>query len=406
VKTFQIASRNIRRDFRRTAITIITIVIGVFVIILARGILMGFQNETKVQVIETRTGDIQIHRTGYLETLNILPLDLSFRLDNAMELVSGIDGIQEATGRILFSGQLTTLEESSMLLGKAIDVEKELTVCPRLKDYVVEGEFLTPGDRNAIVLAGDLFRKLHVALGDSLTLFAASKEGAINATELIVKGVYVSDMPDSSNKLGFIPLETAQKLLLMDGIVTEVILKTEKNIDFNDIVSQLKKKGDSDELEINTWEEIEQGFMRAVENQNFLSLMVSVILFIIVFSTVMNTMLMVVLERTREIGTLMAIGYKKRHILCLFLYEGALKGVIGGIIGSIVGAVVVYILNITGIVFSRPGTGQTAFVLKPEIDLEILVLAILFSLGAAVLASLYPANRGASMDPVESLRSV
>jgi len=103
VKTFQIASRNIRRDFRRTAITIITIVIGVFVIILARGILMGFQNETKVQVIETRTGDIQIHRTGYLETLNILPLDLSFRLDNAMELVSGIDGIQEATGRILFS---------------------------------------------------------------------------------------------------------------------------------------------------------------------------------------------------------------------------------------------------------------------------------------------------------------
>ncbi len=406
MKTFQIAGRNIRRDFRRTAITIITIVIGVFVIVLARGILKGFQNETKVQVIESRTGDIQIHKAGYRETLNILPLDLSVRLDDVMKLVSSVDGIKEVSGRILFSGQLTTLEESSMLLGKAIDVEKELVVCPKLKDCIVQGEFLTPKDKNAIVLTKDLFTKLHVALGDSLTLFATSKEGAINATELVVKGVFVSTMPDSSNKLGFIPLKTAQELLLMDGIVTEVVLKTEKNCNINEIVSEMKNRKSADELEINTWQEIEQGFIRAMQNQDFLSVMVSMILFIIVFSTVMNTMLMVVLERTREIGTLMAIGYKKKHILSLFLLEGAIKGLMGGIIGSILGAAVVSILNTTGILFSRPGTEQGAFVLRPEIDSGILVLAILFSLGAAALASLYPANRGASMDPVESLRSV
>lgn len=406
MKTFQIASRNIRRDFRRTAITIITIVIGVFVIVLARGILKGFQNETKVQVIESRTGDIQIHKTGYRETLNILPLDLSVRFDDIMKLVSSVDGIKEASGRIFFSGQLTTLEESSMLFGKAIDVEKELVVCPRLKDNIVQGEFLTPEDKNKIVLTKDLFTKLHVELGDSLTLFAASKEGAINATELIVKGVFVSDMPDSSNKLGFIPLKTAQELLLMDGIVTEVVLKTEKNYNINEIVSEMKNRKSANELEINTWQEIEQGFIRAVANQDFLSIMVSVILFIIVFSTVMNTMLMVVLERTREIGTMIAIGYKNRHILFLFLLEGAMKGLIGGIIGSILGAAVVSILNTTGLVFSRPGTEQAAFVLRPEIDPGILVLSILFSLVAAVLASLYPANRGANMDPVEALRSV
>jgi len=406
MKTFQIAGRNIRRDFRRTSITIITIVIGVFVIILARGILMGFQNETKVQVIESRTGDIQIHRTGYRETLNILPLDLSIRFDDVMKLTSNIQGIKKISGRILFSGQLTTLEESSMLFGKAVDVENELLVCPRLKDNIVQGEFLTPDDKNKIVLTKDLFAKLHVELGESLTLFATSKEGAINATELIVKGVYVPDMPDSSNKLGFIPLKTAQELLLMDQIVTEVVLKTEKNYNIDKIVSALRSKTSANGLEINTWEEIEQGFIRAVENQDFLSVMVSAILFIIVFSTVMNTMLMVVLERTREIGTMMAIGYKKRHILSLFLLEGAMKGLIGGIIGSLLGATVVSILSITGLNFSRPGSEQEAFVLRPEIDIEILVLAILFSLGAAVLASLYPANRGASMDPVESLRSV
>ena len=81
-----------------------------------------------------------------------------------------------------------------------------------------------------------------------------------------------------------------------------------------------------------------------VERQGLLSVVVSVILFIIVFSTVMNTMLMVVLERTNEIGTLMAIGFKRRHILALFVFEGTLKGLIGGTIGTVLGGITVLIL--------------------------------------------------------------
>jgi len=406
VKIFKIAIRNIMRNKRRTTITIITIVIGVFAIVLARGIIKGFQRETIVNMIEIRTGDIQIHKIGYRETLDILPLDLSFNYNDLLNGMSDIKGIKEISGRVLFSGQLTTQEESTVLYGKAIDVAKELSICPRLRSNMTLGEFLTPEDKNKIILNKDLYKRLGVEIGNSVLLFATSKAGAINATELILKGVFHSDLPDSNKNLGYIPLRTAQELLLMDGLVTEVVVKNESAHDINQTAAKLKNNFSGYDYEINTWQEIEQSINRMVENQNLLSGAVSIILFVIVFSTVMNTMLMIVLERTSEIGTLMAIGFKRKHILSLFLLEGLFKGIIGGIIGTIVATIVVFSLNTIGIPFYMPGSTEASFIIKPEIDLKIILLAFLFSIGAAVLASLYPANRGSNMDPVEALRSV
>ncbi|MCP3876216.1 MAG: ABC transporter permease [Desulfobacteraceae bacterium] len=406
MKILKIAIRNITRNKRRTTITVITIVIGVFVIILARGIIKGFQNETIIQMIETRTGDIQIHKVGYRETLDILPLDLSFNFNDVLNEIPVIKGAKEISGRILFSGQIATQEESSVLYGKAIDVEKELAICPRLNKKMYLGNFLTPQDRKAIVLNKDLFNRLGIDIGNSVLLFATTKAGAINATELVLKGVFHSDLPDSNKNLGYIPLKTAQELLLMDGIVTEVALKTHSSYDIDHTALEMKNIFSRYDFEINTWQEIEQSIDRMVENQDLLSGAVSVILFIIVFSTVMNTMLMVVLERTSEIGTLMAIGYKRKHILSLFLLEGLFKGMIGGIIGTVIATIVVFILNNIGIPFYMPGSTEASFIIKPEIDIKIILLALIFSIGAAVLASLYPANRGSMMDPVEALRSV
>ena len=231
MKLLKIATRNTKRNVRRTAITLLTIVIGVFVIIFAGALVKGFQNETIVQVIETRTGDIQIHKTGYRETLDIMPLDLSINFNDVLNGISGIKGLKETSGRILFSGQLATQEESAVLLGKAIDVAKELAICPRVKDNMVFGEFLTPEDKNKIVLTKDSSERLKINIGDTILLFATSKEGAINATELMLKGVFHSDLPGSSKKLGYIPLKTAQELLLMNGMVTEVVLKKETDND-------------------------------------------------------------------------------------------------------------------------------------------------------------------------------
>jgi len=400
------ALRNIRRNTRRTAVTVVTVVIGVVVIVFARGLVKGFQNETIINMVETRTGDIQVHRAGYRETLDTAPLDLSIELGEILADLSGDTGIREVAGRILFSGRLATEEESAFMLGKAVDVERELGVCPRLKDGVFLGEFLAPGDRNTIVVTGDLYRSLDVEPGETFTLFATTREGAINATELILKGVIDSDLPDANKKTGYIPLSTGQDLLLMDGIVTEIVVKVEKEHDIDAVAGGMRGRLSGRGLEVATWKEIEQNIRRMLANHDFLAMVVSVILFVIVFSTVMNTMLMVVLERTSEIGTLAAFGFKRGHILSLFLLEGGMKGAIGGVLGIVIGTAAVLILNATGMPFHMPGGSGVTYMIRPEIDLRTIVLALTFSVGSALLASLYPASRAARMDPVEALRSV
>jgi putative ABC transport system permease protein len=290
------------------------------------------------------------------------------------------------------------------LLGKAIDVEKELSICPRITDSLVAGEFLTADDRNSILLTEATADNLKIKIGDTMLLFAISEKGAINATELILKGLFKSPLPDSSKKLGYIPLQTAQDLLLMNGKVTEVVIKKDKQANVDEIANQIKAGLTETKYETSTWREIEQIIVQMVERQGFLGIVVSVILFVIVFSTVMNTMLMVVLERTSEIGTLMAIGFRENHILALFVYEGTMKGLIGGTIGTLLGSLAVVVLNMIGIRLSLPGEDIT-FILRPEIDGRLIIFAFIFSIGAAILASLYPANRGAKLNPVEALRS-
>ena len=179
MKLLKIAIRNTKRNVRRTAITVVTVVIGVFVIVFAGGVVKGFQNETIVQMIETRTGDIQIHKTGYRETLDIMPLDLSINFNDVVNGIADMDGVEELSGRIFFSGQLVTQEESAVIFGKAIDVAKELAICPRVKNSMVSGEFLTPDDRNHIVLTTTSAEKLKIDIGDTILLFATSEKGQL-----------------------------------------------------------------------------------------------------------------------------------------------------------------------------------------------------------------------------------
>jgi putative ABC transport system permease protein len=192
----------------------------------------------------------------------------------------------------------------------------------------------------------------------------------------------------------------------MDGIVTEVVLKTENGYDPAGIAADMKRTLSGYALDINTWEEIEHNIRRMLANHDLLAMVVSVILFVIVFSTVMNTMLMVVLERTNEIGTLTAVGFKRLHILSLFLVEGGLKGVMGGVIGIVVGTAAVSALKSAGIPFRMPGGTGAIYMIRPEVDSSVIILALVFAVGAALLGSLFPADRASRMDPVEALRSV
>jgi putative ABC transport system permease protein len=153
---------------------------------------------------------------------------------------------------------------------------------------------------------------------------------------------------------------------------------------------------------VETWEEL-GGFLRdAMALQNVIFTAVVAIMFAIVIAAIVNTSLMTVMERTREIGTLMSLGYRRKHILTLFLAESAVIGGAGGVFGILVGALVIFVFKQTGIEFTLPGQ-SIATVLYPEVAAGFFGLIFGIAVISALLAALFPAYHASHLKPVDAL---
>jgi putative ABC transport system permease protein len=155
---------------------------------------------------------------------------------------------------------------------------------------------------------------------------------------------------------------------------------------------------------VETWLDLSPFFRDIMALQNMVFGAVLVIIFVIVIAAIVNTSLMTVMERTREIGTLMALGYRRKHILLLFLGEASVIGLTGGIAGVAFVAVLMSILGRIGIVMKLPGQ-QVATVLYPEVQPGFIAMVLGLAVGSALVAGLLPAWRASRMKPVQALGS-
>jgi putative ABC transport system permease protein len=201
-----------------------------------------------------------------------------------------------------------------------------------------------------------------------------------------------------------VPLWLAQRMLRMEGRVTTYAIAVDRLDNLEPIRDQLQTALGPD-FEVMTWSEIFPFLKSMMGTQDFIfSILFGVILSVVLLGIV-NAMLMTVLERTREIGTMLAVGMKRRQVISLFLLEGAVQGIVGGIAGMLLGALVVFVLNRHGINLPAPGASVSA-VLRPFVPLSFMIgVAVGAPLGASV-ACLWPAWRASRLRPVEALQSV
>lgn len=409
-----VSIRNITRNARRSLITALAVLIGTGFIIFARGALNGFHSAMVNGVTETQAGDIQLHRPEYLEANEALPLDKSFKTDaRFQELMADIPEIKTWTSRIAFSGMISKGEETTLFFGQAVDPEKEYKVCPRNKQNIFEGGSPVSADKpEGIVLGKALAESLDVKVGDELTLLVTTRTGALNATDVVVSGIAEFKIPGVGNKIVHIPLAKAQHLLGMDDEVTEVIADVETLDDVEVVEARLASllggKFQDIRLATNTWKEIDLGrfLLGAIQLQNQVLWYIIGVLFLVMISGIVNTMLMSVFERVREIGTMMAIGVRRNKILTMFVLEAAALSTVGAILGVGLGWGVVSILGVVGMPLPGLGTSNTAAVIYPYIQLSYMMGVVGLALTVAVLAALYPAVRASMMRPAEALRTL
>lgn len=402
----RISSRNVLRNRRRSRITFLAVFFSVGVMIGVKGFFNGMQASIREATVLGQTGSLQVHRKGFLKSANALSLSLDLPADEGfLSRIRAVPGVKAATARIVFSGMANANDISGVAIFAAIDPRRELAVCPLRMEMVSAGKGLQDSGPTAGILTPELAKSLGLKLGRSAAILTHDRDGVMSALDIEFVGLYGQPgFPLRDKKIGFVPLALAQSLLRMEDRATEIAVSIE-NLDDAERMRPLLQAAVGAEYEVATWHDVASFIDDVVEGQNFVLSLISAIFLCIALLGIVNTMLMSVQERTREIGTMMSIGVRRYQILSLFLLEAALLGLAGGILGGAVGTGLVSYLGQKGILLHIPGMLAPLHI-YPRVGLGYVLFVLSLSAGGAALAALWPAIRASRLRPVQALSAV
>ncbi|MCP4804288.1 MAG: ABC transporter permease [Proteobacteria bacterium] len=387
-----LALKNLLRNRRRNAITSVAVVWGVALMILGFGFVDGLDENMVRSQIDTMSGHVIVRPPAYPEVGLSAPVDV---LEAVPDELSSALGGHTHTERLRFDVRLVAGADAVRAIGIGL-AETDEDVFPR------DG-FHIDGDWSGVVLGARLARLLDVQVGTPVALQVRTTGGALNALRFPVSGVLSSGNPAIDNYAVLLPMDTAIDLVQAPG-PSEIALRLPLRSQSDAVAASLPGG-----WQVQTYLQEAEGLLEINEvRRKALAFMVLMIM-AIAATGIANTVIMATYERTREIGTLAAMGMTPAQIRVLFLVEGASMGLVAGIVGAVFGGAVngwfaTHGIDLTSIAESGTAvafdtTLYTAFSWGP------LVGGVAFGTGVAALASLYPANWAARLDPAAAVRA-
>ncbi len=400
----RLAFRNVFRNKTRSLITLGAIAFGCISLIIAGGFMEDVFFKIRESYIHSFLGHIQIYKKGFLEKGVARPFD--FMISNPDEIikkVSSVEHVRLVTPRLEFSGLLSTGETTISFIGQGVSPREENEISNFL--IIKAGENLAQGDSYKIIVGKGLSEAINSKPGDPLILLTNTKGGAINALDVTVKGVFYTASKAFDDRAVRLPIQTAQKLLHTGDVQTLVVLldKTENTDAVMKNLSAMFKKEGLD-LEIKPWFDLADFYTKTVNLYKRQFLVLKLIIAIVVILSVFNTMNMSVLERIGEIGTIMALGTKKRAVVTLFVTEGLILGIIGGIIGVAGGYMLASLISYVGIPMPPPPGATTSWTAQVRIVPDVFIFAFILAMATAVISSFYPAFKASRLEIADALR--
>jgi len=404
----KLAVRNVFRNRRRTLITLAAMGFGAAAIIVFGGFVHSIYFGVRESTIRSQVGHIQIYRKGYSEKGNLAPYDyLIADYAGLRDELLKLPHIKAVTARLGFSGLVSTGDTTTSFVGTGVQPEIETDLSALA--VIVDGKELATRDPRGITLGVGLARAFGVKPGDDLTLLSTTRAGSINALAVKVRGVWESGEKAYDDRFLRLGLPEVQRLLDVENSEVQSIVllldQTENTAPVRAAIEGLIRDKGLD-LELRTWEDLALRYHQVRELFGRIFAVLTLIVSIMVVFGITNTMTMAIFERTREIGTVMALGTRRRGVISMFVLEGVALGVLGGLLGVLLGIALAKAISAVGIQLPPPPGSTRGFTVNIFVVPEVLLQAFRLSLVTAALASLYPAWRAARLNVVEALRHV
>jgi putative ABC transport system permease protein len=413
INIFKLAARNLRRYKRRTFLTAMLITLGVVAVLLFVSISGSFKSMMIGQITDSMLGHLQVHRKGYLASIDSLPLNRNLsakQVAKIEQVLAGEDAVDTYSMRIKLGAMFSNFAETTNIRLNAILPEQELNTVPLLAKRVIQGQSAGLIETGEILIPELIAKGMKVKVGDAIVLVANNKDGSVNGLSLKVRGI-LEGISGPGGRDGVIHLEDAKSLLRITGAeVSEIAIRL-KDMDrlpqtyesLKAKLSAINNQQGQPVFEVHTWEKLSP-FFNIAKMIDLMTFFIRIMLVAIVLVSIMNVMIMAVYERINEIGTIAAIGTLPKRILGIFVVEGFLLGILGTAMGTIISLIAIAVMNASQISFDFGR--QTGLLLTPTISAGEVVVVVLTVIAIAVVASLQPAYKAAKMDPIEALRHV
>jgi len=406
LEVLKLAARNLARYWRRTLLTSGLIILGVVAVLLFVAVSGSFKGLIVGQITDSVLGHLQVHRRGYVASIDNLPLNLNMRPAAVAQVEKALaaDGAVAAwSPRLKFGAMFSNFAETTTIRLNGVLPEREAAAMPMLPARLVQGS-AADGlvERGKVLIPEILARGMKIAPGATVVLVATNLDGSVNGKTFVVQGV-LGDVTGPGGRDGYVHIDDARELLRMgEAEVSEIAVRLNALESLEPAKARIAgalEKG----LEVHGWDQLSP-FANIARMIDLLDLFIRIMLVGIVLVAVMNVMIMAVYERIREIGMISAIGTPPRRILSLFLAEGALLGFAGTAIGVALSLAIVQALNVWPVHFTFGR--QQELVLTPSLAAADALLIGSIVVVIAILASLQPAWKAARMDPITALRHV
>jgi ABC-type lipoprotein release transport system permease subunit len=375
---------------------------GIFILSFAWGLYKNNINES----VYKQSSHIQIHHPTFQEEN-----DSKFTIRNTdavVRLFQSDDRIASVSSRVISTGMVTSPTTASGVKIYGINPASEISQI-RLNENVREGTYFDSGKDNEILIGEKLARKLKIKLKSKVVLTFTNVNSEIVAGAFRVGGIYKSRNISLDETNVYVKQNHLRGLLELKPFESNeiaILIKDEEQLDtIKNYSRTVVSKG-----KIEDWKELSPELGMIIDSFNLYTYIISGIILLALTFGIINTMLMSVLERIRELGMLMAIGLNKRKIFIMIMLETIYLTIIGSPTGLLVGWLTVTVLGKTGINISMFSEGLASFgfssMIYPALDQEKYVIIVTMCLITAILSAIYPAYKALQLNPSEAIRKI
>lgn len=396
------AFKNLTRRARRSMLAMLAIVFGVTALILAGGFIEWILRYGRESVIHSQLGHIRVFKPGYLDSGQADPWAYLLPIDaDQTALLESIPRIRLIAPRLSFNGLISHGESTISFIGEGVDVERERELSRSMT--IVAGEGLAPDDPKGITLGQGLAANLGVKPGDSVVLLVNTSSGGMNAVEGHVRGLFATVIKAFDDSALRVPIGMSRQLARVSGSHSLALL-IDNTANTDSVLAELRERFRGQALEFVPWYQLSDFYTKTAELFSRQVNTVRLIIAVIIILSISNSLIMSVMERTGEIGAMMATGTSRASILKLFVCEGALLGLFGGIFGLIFGWLGALAISAIGIPLPAPPGMAFGYTAGIMFTWTMAWQALLLAVATTLVASLYPAWKASRMEIVNALR--